>query len=312
MEKSRHGIGEILLGALMRALGSLPLSFHRKMAKAVAWFLRDVMHYRSHVVMTNLSRCFPEKEYDELKRIHDRFYLHLATVFTEMIWFGACRGDKGRARLHKSHIVEITNPEELNRMIRSGRQLMVMQAHTGNWELTGGIMNYSYSEPVQIDPAAIAVAYMRLHSGPAMNNIMEAVRTAPAADTAFDGYVEATNALRFALSRRSLASFVYMFITDQYPHVLFGSKAHPLFMGRQVVSMTGAAALASRLGMGLAYLRYGCREGGGYSWTFVPIEEDASGKDPGVLMQKYYSLLEEDIRKQPWNYLWTHKRWTKK
>ena len=28
-------------------------------------------------------------------------------------------------------------------------------------------------------------------------------------------------------------------------------------------------------------------------------------------MKLYYKHLEEDIQAQPWNYLWTHKRWRK-
>ena len=28
-------------------------------------------------------------------------------------------------------------------------------------------------------------------------------------------------------------------------------------------------------------------------------------------MKLYHKHLEEDIQAQPWNYLWTHKRWTK-
>ena len=43
--------------------------------------------------------------------------------------------------------------------------------------------------------------------------------------------------------------------------------------------------------------------------TVVPLSDRAAGENPVELMQRYYRLLEEDIQKQPWNYLWTHKRW---
>ena len=73
--------------------------------------------------------------------------------------------------------------------------------------------------------------------------------------------------------------------------------------------MTGATALASKLGMAVVYLRYECREEGGYRMTFVPLSENAKGEDPVKIMERYYALLQEDLEKQPWNYLWTHKRW---
>jgi len=43
--------------------------------------------------------------------------------------------------------------------------------------------------------------------------------------------------------------------------------------------------------------------------TAVPIAENASESTVSDIMTQYYKLLEEDLREQPWNYLWTHKRW---
>jgi KDO2-lipid IV(A) lauroyltransferase len=45
--------------------------------------------------------------------------------------------------------------------------------------------------------------------------------------------------------------------------------------------------------------------------TFVPITEHAGSMDPLDITQKYFNLLEADIKAQPWNYLWTHRRWKK-
>ena len=50
---------------------------------------------------------------------------------------------------------------------------------------------------------------------------------------------------------------------------------------------------------------------GGYTITFNPICEDASRTTPEEIMNKFYALLEKDVEAQPWNYLWTHKRWKK-
>jgi lauroyl/myristoyl acyltransferase len=43
--------------------------------------------------------------------------------------------------------------------------------------------------------------------------------------------------------------------------------------------------------------------------TFVPLVENAAETTPQELMKLFYKHLEEDIQAQPWNYLWTHKRW---
>lgn len=271
----------------------------------LAWLLRSVFRYRAAVVWDNLRHAFPEKSEAEIGHIHKRFYTHLADIFCEMLWFGRCRGPKGRERLHRSHIVELTNPEELNRLYAAAPQLMLLQAHTGNWELIGGILEYSYGVPLDIKPDAFAVSYLRLHN-PRADRFMARNRTAPVADLGFDGYVEAGDILRYAFRRKD-RKFGYAFITDQYPY--WAGKIRVNFMHRETPSMVAGAALAVKLDMAVGYLRFECREGGGYRMTVVPLCEHAGGQDPALLMKQYYKLLEEDLEKQPWNYLWTHKRW---
>jgi lauroyl/myristoyl acyltransferase len=43
--------------------------------------------------------------------------------------------------------------------------------------------------------------------------------------------------------------------------------------------------------------------------TFVPLCDNAAESTPEDILKSYYAHLEEDIKAQPWNYLWTHKRW---
>lgn len=307
MEKKRS-LGTRIVGGLLRLHGRLPLAYHHALAKCIAWLLKDVFRYRNDVVLVNMSRSFPEKTYEEIAAIRDRFYRYFARTVTEMVWFGACRGEKGRERLRRSHLVEITNPEDLNRLYANAPQLMVLQAHTGNWELIGGFREYAYKERLILSPEAFAVTYIAQHSA-LLDAVMAENRTAPVADLGFQGYVETSQVLRFVLERKD-RKFGYSFITDQFPYLSMGKKAEVEFMGRRTVTMTGGAALACRMDMAVAYLRFACREDGkGYEMTFVPIAEHAASMTPEAVMERYYQLLEEDLRAQPWNYLWTHKRW---
>ena len=278
-----------------------------KKVSLLAWLLGDVFHYRENVVYTNLSRCFPEKSYGEIKKIRDRFYRHFATIFKETLWFGRCKGDKGRKRLHNSHIVEITNPEVLNSMFAGAAQMMILQTHAGNWELLSGFRQYSYTVPVEILPEQIGVAYAPLTSK-FWDRFMAKNRVAPIADTPFNGYVDSQHILRYVIENRDKKK-AYVFITDQSPYNHKVPLEHVTFMGLDTKTMTAAAGLAVKMDMSVVYMRYKLREEGGYTMTFVPIAEHAKGMDPLEIMKTYYKLLEEDLREQPWNYLWTHKRW---
>ena len=305
MAREKETLKLRLVRAWMRWHGRLPLGYHRACGRVLGWLIGSVMGYRKQVVTRNLTRCFPEKPAPEIARIRKQFYRHLATVLTETVWFGACRGPKGRKRLHDSHIVEIDNPEVLNDLYAGARQIMILQSHTGNWELIGGIREYSYGPELTITPEAFAVTYLWLHN-PLWQTLMEENRTAPVADQGFQGYVEAGTVMRYVLERRD-RKFGYSFITDQYPYNDYHKPV--VFMGYPTLMMTGAASLACKLDMAVVYLRFECRPEGGYRMHFVPLAEHAGGQDPEQLMKKYFTLLEEDLAKQPWNYLWTHKRW---
>ena len=295
-----------LLCGWMRLHGLLPLSVHRFWARILAFFVEKVFRYRRDVVMVNLSRSFPDKSYREISDISHRFYLHFAEVITEAVWFGGRRGRKGRERLHKSHLVEMANPGELNRLLAGSGQVMLMFAHTGNWELVTGLLNYSYGEKLDLEARGLEITYRRLS-----NNVSDQAvaynRMAMLADLGFDGFVESFAVKQYICEHRDPGR-AFLLITDQYP---YGGKGHVevSFMNRKTLTMSAAAALAVQFDMAAVYMRYECREDGGYRMTLVPISEHAGGEDPSDLMQRYYRLLEQDLTAQPWNYLWTHRRW---
>jgi KDO2-lipid IV(A) lauroyltransferase len=305
MSKERTSLGTRIVEGILYLMGRLPLGYHRWWGRRLAWLFRSGLRYRQDVVMTNLARSFPAKRYDELKDINKRFYTHFGTVLTEMIWFGACRGPKGRKRLHDSHIVEITNPEEMKRIYDASSQIMILQAHSGNWELFGGINEYTYGAPMFLDPAFLAVTYHRM-SSPLWETIMSHNRPAPVMDQGFHGYVASDNIIRFVLENKE-KKFLYNFIADQYPYN--GNDCEIDFMHQKTKTATAAARLAVKLDMAVVYLSYQCREEGGYRITFIPITEHAKGMDALDITKRYYQLLEVDLEEQPWNYLWTHKRW---
>lgn len=301
----RTSLGTRIAKGFLRLKGRLPLGYHRWWGRRLAWLVRSVFRYRQDVVMANLARSFPAKRYDELQAISKRFYTHFATVLSEMIWFGACRGPKGRKRLHESHIVELTNPDQMKRIYDAYPQIMILQAHTGNWELFGGLNQYTYTTPLDIDPSALAVTYHRM-SSPLWESVMAENRAAPVLDQGFNGYVASDNILRFVLENKE-KKYLYNFIADQYPYNGNGSEIE--FLHQKTKIITAATKLAARMNMAVVYLRYMCREEGGYTITFVPITEHAGEMDALEITKRYYQLLEEDLEKQPWNYLWTHKRW---
>jgi len=306
-EGFRNMTGASVARALAWPYSRLPLGFHHVMGQALSWFMSEVLLYRRDVVLTNLSRSFPDKKYSEITSLARDFYRHLGRIASEAVWFGSCKGYKGARRLQQSGLARITNAALLDSLYGS-RSVLMMCGHNGNWELLGGFFNFrGDSAPWHVKPEDCAVVYKRLKSR-FWDDFMARNRCAPLSDTLFDSYLESGEILRYALSHRNERK-VYIFPTDQYPYSGSARCQVGEFLHQETKAMTGPASLASRLGMAVVYTRWRTTPEGTHEVTFETIAEDASGMDPQDIMKQYYKLLEEDIVAEPWNYLWSHKRW---
>ncbi len=296
-----------LLEGLLRLLSALPLGFHYLWAGFFAWILRDVMHYRSDVVMVNIARSFPDKKYKELKAISDGFYRHFGEIAAEAIWFGGCRNPE---RLRRRRLVEITNPELLDKVYTEGRGVVVLNSHFGNWELSGGIPYYDYRPDFNgtcYELSDVFVVYKPLKSK-VWNEVMRLNRCAPVLRRGYTGYVSSGEVLRLALSRKDRKS-IYLFPTDQCPYR--GSMSHDEveFLHQRTRTMLGGASIARKFGYAVLAMSLDRESRGHYMWTYRLICTDASSMTPHEIMQKYYDILQQDLERHPSNYLWSHKRW---
>ena len=301
-------LGAFLLKLLLRLLGLLPLRVHYALGRFVAWLAEDVVRYRRDVVMHNLTKAFPEKNVWDLKPIRKAFYQHFGELGAEAVWFGGCRNAK---RLRRARLVEVENPEVAARLFENSPSMVVMYSHCGNWELYGGIESYNYTDtPLPFNEQNFCVVYRELSSR-AWDVVMRDNRFAPLKDRKhFPGYIETKDLIRYAYSHRDEKK-IYNVNTDQRPYFESPANMDVDFFGQRVQTMTGAAALARKLGMSVAYLSMRRERRGHYVMRYEPICEDASKLGVAEIMQQYYRLVEADIRQQPENYLWTHQRFAR-
>lgn len=294
--------GYLALKLFLKPLSLLPLSTLRKLGEGIGRFLGSVVKYRRDVVMVNLSRSFPQMKYWDLDTVCDDFYRHFGRVVAETLWFGSCDAEK----LRKSGIVRMENPEILNKAVADGKSVFVMTSHMGNWELMGGYL--CYSPDICLKQENVCVVYKEQASG-AFQKFMAENRMAPVEDKkSFDGMVETYSILRHAIRNRH-KSIVYNFIMDQHPYTDASKVKVDDFMHQETFSMDGAPALAAKFHMPAVYLGMTEDENHNYIWRYEIIAEDASQMSELEILNNYYKLLQRDLEAQPWNYLWTHKRW---
>lgn len=301
-------IGAVMMKGLMWGLSALPLGFHYACSGLMAWFLRDVMHYRRDVVTVNIARSFPDRKYRELKRISRGFYRHLGEILAETVWFGGCRNPE---RLRKKRLVEYSNIGVLEDAFAHSPGVVVLESHSGNWELTGGCLCYDY-RPVEerkemIGTEDVVVVYKPLRSK-TWDEVMRVNRCAPVLRYGYEGYISSGEILRYALEHRD-SKKVYVFPTDQCPYKGAFSDDTVTFMHQPTKTMLGGASLAHKFGYSVLFLSMMPESRGHYKCSFVPICDDAGSMTPHEIMQRYYDLLQADLEKCPENYLWSHKRW---
>lgn len=295
--------GYYLVKGLLFPWSKLPLKLHYFNAGVIAWLAGSVFRYRRDDVVANVSRAFPTKDYSEVKRICKQFYRHFGDLVVETIWFGGCRN---AARLRKADIVKVLNPDELNALADRHDGMMIMYTHCGNWELLGGIENYAPVLPFKEDN--FCVVYKKMHSK-AWDAVMRDNRFAPLKDRKnFPGYLETKQVVRHVFSHRGQKIY-YNFNTDQRPYEAGSGEILVNFLGQEVQTMSAAAALAHKFSMPVCYLRMPVLSRGHYGLEYVTICEDASQMSVQQIMDRYYELLGEEITAQPYNYLWTHRRW---
>lgn len=297
-------VGYHIIHTVTRPLAVLPLGFHRAAGRFVGWFAGSVIRYRRETVLSNLRRAFPEKSQEEILDICNRFYRHFGTIVGEALWYGG----GSLERVVRSRIVELENVGLLNSLYDSSDSIFVLMGHTGNWELTAGYVNYAYGTPLHADENDLSMVYRKLSSR-AWDEFLNGNRLRHIKDKEhYDGVVETFSIMRYILRHKSDKK-IYNFITDQYPYAKTDKTPKITFFGTQTYTMDGAAGLAHKLGLPVLYLGMPQTEDGNYRMSFSLITEDASSMEPAEIMQAFYDKLEEDLRLQPWNYLWTHRRW---
>lgn len=300
-------IGTAIFEALMWPVQKMPLGYHYFWGRVNAWLARNVLRYRRDVVLTNLSRSFPEKKYKELSSLTDAFYDHFAEIIAEAIWFGGCRNNP--ERLRRQGICTVQDTTQLLESYDERPGVVILNSHFGNWELVGGLYEYFHEhadgENVKIRSENTCVVYKKIKSQ-LWDKFMRDNRLALM--ESYGGYVESSELPYFAIDHRD-QKMLYIFPTDQHPYKGAASCEIPEFMHQKTTAMIGGTALACKFGFAVFNMSIDRKQRGKYSIRFDRICEDASKSTPAAIMGEYYRILEQDINSNPSNYLWSHKRW---
>lgn len=269
------------------AVSLLPISFLYAMGSFSFFLVYYIVAYRKTVVIQNIARSFPDKSYGEIRAIAKKFYACFISYFVEII-----KGVSAPAKVLDKKIT-FENLEIVDQYINSGRSVVACLGHCGNWEM----MNFM---PYKIRHETYAV-YKPIRSL-TMNRLMIKLRSRFGMKLIPDIAVT-----RHILSKDTHPA-VYLFLADQNPR-LKEEKYKFTFLNQETYVFSGMEKLARAGRTAVIYLHITQLLKGNYKIVCIPVCSKAESTNDGEISGKYVDLLTENIKEEPYGWLWTHKRW---
>ncbi|MDL2322743.1 lysophospholipid acyltransferase family protein [Bacteroidales bacterium OttesenSCG-928-A17] len=268
----------------------LPLPVMYVFSDALYYPFFYLIRYRRKITRKNLIAAFPEKNLDEIKKIEKRFYHFFLDLFVETCKYATISEKEIKKRL------KFVNIEEVNALLRQGQSISTYMGHYCNWE-------WVTSLPLHLDKGVIASQIYKLLESDTMERLLKNNRSRLGAVN-----VEMKQTMRWIKQQMEEGTtFITGFISDQSPRKI-DVRYFVKFLNHNAPVFTGTEKITKRYGLAAYYLKVRRVKRGYYEATFVRLHENPQSLPDFKLTEIYYNHLEEAIKEQPENYLWTHKR----
>ncbi|AVR46932.1 lipid A biosynthesis acyltransferase [Christiangramia fulva] len=288
-----QGIVFWLIYPLLWFISILPFPVFYFFSDMVFVLVYHLIRYRRKTVTANLRLVFPEKSSEEIATIRKKFYRHMCDMFLEMI---------KSINISKKELKKrftFTNLEALREMEKLDKSIIIMCGHYASYEWMLSLQLYGLKHKSFGIYKSIRNRYF--------DRLVKSIRSRFNAELI--STYKASEFIRFNQESGQLGT--YAMIADQSPK-LERAKHWIDFMGIKAPVFEGSDRFARKLDMAVVYLHVEKFKRGYYEATFIPITSNAPKEPPHFITKKFIQLLEEQIKKAPEYYLWTHKRWKHK
>lgn len=288
-------IGCKMADGVMWLLSHMPLGVLYPIGYVVYILMYYVVGYRKKVVKKNLSESFPDMTEKELRLTMKDFYLNFADYIVETVRLGGISEKEITSR------VSYENLELVEGYLKAGRPVVAYFSHCINWEWVTSLGVIVEGENIECSQV-----YRPLKSK-WMDGYMLRIRQRFNARC----YAKST-VFRELIRRRGEGKVTFTgFMSDQKPsHNDTGYIT--MLLNHPTAMISGTETVARKLNAAVVYFDMTKLHRGRYHLRIVPISEDVSSLPENEITERYTRLLEENIRRQPSIWLWTHRRWKHK
>lgn len=271
---------------LFYILSLLPLRLLYCISDVVARLAHRVVRYRVKVVRDNLASSFPNKSVGELRRIERDFYHFLGDYFVETVKMTTM------SRKEMERRFRLENPELVNDSMARGESCSLFLGHFCNWEWASSMaLHYHGGISAQVyhplENANADRAFLRIRSRWGARNLTMAETARTLMHWAKEGTVS-----------------VVGYIADQAP--MYNGIVLLEFLNHPTAFFGGGEKITLRTKAKAFYLDMHRPRRGYYSARLIPISTEGDYRD---LTARYAAMLEDNIRRHPHLWLWSHRRW---
>lgn len=278
---------------ILYPLSILPLGMLYLVLSPFYVILALVVRYRRKIIDDNFSQSFPEWTHAQVVKARYRYYWHFMQIAAEMVKMLTM------SRRNVMRRYRCSNPELVNRYFDQGKSVVLMSSHHNNWEWM------VLSVDMQFKHHGIGVGAHNTNK--TFEKLINRARTRYGDEVVFHDNVRE----RMAYYKEHHVPVAYMILSDQSP-------SNPKrcyvtdFLHRKTGFIRGSEGFARKYDMPVLYYEVVKERMGKYRIDIKEICEHPNELPEGAVMQRYVELLEQTIRKAPYYWLWSHRRWKHK
>lgn len=276
-----------LVTALFFLFSLLPWWLLYALSDLCSFVLYHIIRYRRGIVLKNIKIAFPEISADERRNIAKKFYKNFVDNFIETIKLRYISKKELSKRFSYNHDV-------LQQPAAAGKNMTIALCHSFNWEYANLGLSLNF-------PFTFICVYMPI-SNEALNTIFKKMRIRFGSKL-----VSATNFGRDFLEFTKQI-FCIGLVADQNPGDPRNAYWLPFF-GRMTPFVKGPEKNAVYNNSYVVYCNLKKVKRGYYSCTLEILTKTPKDLPPGEITKLIVARMENSIRQQPENYLWSHRRW---
>lgn len=279
-------MAQILYYLIVKPLSLLPMWVLHGVSDVLFVLIYYIIGYRKKVVNSNLAKALPEKSQKERDAIAKAFYKNFCDVIMESIKLFSI-SEKELSRRMVLHDVENLTPH-----YEQGKSIIGLISHVSNWEwmvISDTVLKHR------------SLGIMTPLSNKFFHKKMVDSRTR------FGCRAVVKSKITRAIAEETEPT-LYFFASDQSPHR--AKSAHwTKFFGIDTPVQFGAEKFARKYNLPVYHFRIRRVKRGYYEVHNSPLELHPKEAEYGSILDRYSVELEQHIRENLPDWLWTHRRW---